>query len=245
MAAERVGVIRVLVCFAEFRCGSWVGESNSCRRRSCSSRDPAGVIASPRQPREARSSTAHTRLRQLASPGSRPMTFTRRRVSPKVRSMKLECRIRLMVLDGQAQIAGQLRSVREQTPDRRRESRLVGLGEDVDALLHGINQFRPGADAGGQQLFSVKNRPERILDLRLRGDGHLRQHIATSVDETFLPSERAKTASMPLTSPAAPSGMTSNGSAAQLVSPAIQPTTRRWIQPHRVPARQTLACPRW
>ena len=100
MAVECVGAIRVLVCVAEFRCGSWVGGSNSCRRSSCSSRDPAGVMASPRQPREARSSTAHTRLRQLASPGSRPMTFTRRRVSPKVRSMKLECRIRLWCSTG-------------------------------------------------------------------------------------------------------------------------------------------------
>jgi hypothetical protein len=31
---------------------------------------------------------------QLVSPGSRPMTLTRRRVSPKVRSMKLEWRMR-------------------------------------------------------------------------------------------------------------------------------------------------------
>ena len=52
------------------------------------------VWLTPRQPRLARSSTAHTRLRQDRSPGSRPMTFTRRRVSPKVRSMKLEWRMR-------------------------------------------------------------------------------------------------------------------------------------------------------
>ena len=36
----------------------------------------------PRQPRDARSRTAQTRVRQLVSPGSRPMTLTRR-VSPK------------------------------------------------------------------------------------------------------------------------------------------------------------------
>jgi hypothetical protein len=52
-------------------------------------------MVNPRQPREARSSTAQTRVRQLVSPGSWQMTLTRRRVSPEVRSMKLECRIRL------------------------------------------------------------------------------------------------------------------------------------------------------
>ena len=44
-------------------------------------------MVNPRQPREARSSTAHTRVRQLVSPGSRPMTLTLLRVSPKVRSI--------------------------------------------------------------------------------------------------------------------------------------------------------------
>lgn len=45
-------------------------------------------------PREARSKTAQTSVRQLVSLGSRPMTLVRRRVSPKVRSMTLECRMR-------------------------------------------------------------------------------------------------------------------------------------------------------
>jgi len=49
------------------------------------------VMVRPRQPR---SRTAKTRVMQLVSPGSRPMTLTRRRVSPNVRSTKLECRIR-------------------------------------------------------------------------------------------------------------------------------------------------------
>ena len=47
----------------------------------------AVVMVRPRQPREARSRTAQTRVRQLVSPGSRPMTLVRRRVSPKVRSI--------------------------------------------------------------------------------------------------------------------------------------------------------------
>src|SRR6266516_3446151 len=73
---------------------SGAGGLVSWRRRSCSKRTPTGVIVTPRQPRDARSKTAHTSDRQLVSPGSRPITLTRRRVSPKVRSMKLEWRIR-------------------------------------------------------------------------------------------------------------------------------------------------------
>ena len=55
---------------------------------------PLGVVVRPRQPWLARSSTAHTSDRQVVSPGSRPITLVRRRVSPKVRSMKLEWRMR-------------------------------------------------------------------------------------------------------------------------------------------------------
>ncbi len=47
---------------------------------------------------------AQTRDRQECSPGSRPMTLTRRRVSPKVRSMKFECRLR-WVMNQAAQTA--------------------------------------------------------------------------------------------------------------------------------------------
>src|ERR671919_1193428 len=68
--------------------------SMSSRRSSARRRMEGMVCCTPRQPRLARSSTAHTSDRHERSPGSRPMTFTRRRVSPKVRSMKLECRMR-------------------------------------------------------------------------------------------------------------------------------------------------------
>ena len=71
--------------------GAW---SNNSRRSSASSRMEPRVCCTPRQPRPARSSTAHTSDRHERSPGSRPITFTRRRVSPKVRSMKLEWRMR-------------------------------------------------------------------------------------------------------------------------------------------------------
>ncbi len=38
------------------------GGSSSDRRKSCSNRVPTGVMVSPRQSAEARSSTAHSRL---------------------------------------------------------------------------------------------------------------------------------------------------------------------------------------
>jgi hypothetical protein len=65
---------------------SWRGGSGSERRRSRRSSRPSAVMIRPRQPREARSSKAQTRVRQLVSPGSRALTLTRRRVSPKVGS---------------------------------------------------------------------------------------------------------------------------------------------------------------
>lgn len=64
------------------------------RRRSWSWRSPAGVMVSPRQPRDARSSTAQAMQAQLVSPGRRPITLARQRVSPTVRSMKLKWRMR-------------------------------------------------------------------------------------------------------------------------------------------------------
>jgi hypothetical protein len=80
VAAESVEATVVSEWFAEFRRGSDVGGSCGERRKSCSSRSPAGVMVNPRQPAEARSSTAHTNDRHECSPGSRPMTLTRRRM---------------------------------------------------------------------------------------------------------------------------------------------------------------------
>jgi hypothetical protein len=68
--------------------------SRCVRRRSWSWRRPAGVMVSPRQPPDARSSTAQAMQAQLVSSGTRPKTFARQRVSPTVRSMKLKWRMR-------------------------------------------------------------------------------------------------------------------------------------------------------
>ena len=65
------------------------GGCRSWRRRSCSRRSALGVIVRPRQPRLARSSTALSSDRQDCSPGRRPITLVRRRVSKKVRSSRL------------------------------------------------------------------------------------------------------------------------------------------------------------
>ncbi len=54
---------------------------------SASWRMLVGVTRTPCQFFDARSNTDHSSDRQLGSPGSRPMTFRRRLVSPKVRSI--------------------------------------------------------------------------------------------------------------------------------------------------------------
>jgi hypothetical protein len=64
--------------------------------------ETGGVWVTPRQPRLAWSKTAQTRLRQLRSPRSRPITLALRWVSPKVRSMRLVWRIRASARAGTA-----------------------------------------------------------------------------------------------------------------------------------------------
>lgn len=61
------------------RCADRAGGPSRSWRSCWSCRTILGVSSTPRQPRLARSDTAHTRLRQGRSPGSRPMTLTRRR----------------------------------------------------------------------------------------------------------------------------------------------------------------------
>jgi len=110
----------------------WRGGSTSERRRSWSSRRPSAVMVRPRQPREARSSTAQTRVRQEVSPGRLPMTLTRRRVSPKVRSTKSECRMRWWCPAGnRRQAVRPIRSVSRTLAG----GELLGLGLGVGPAL--------------------------------------------------------------------------------------------------------------
>jgi hypothetical protein len=96
-------------------------------------------MTTPRQPREARSSTAHTRLRQERSPGSRPMTLLRRRVSPKVRSIRLVWRI-LAGLTPEAQERGELGQAIQQTGDRRRVALAVAVSERLGVAARLIDR---------------------------------------------------------------------------------------------------------
>jgi hypothetical protein len=139
-------------------------------------------MTTPRQPREARSSTAHTSDRQLRSPGSRPITLTRRRVSPKVRSIRLVWRILAQCSPGEAQEAGELGQGVQQAGDRCRVARVVAVGEGV----------RPLAGLGHRGLAGfgvdvVEDLPERGLDLGLGVLGHTREQVAGSVHQTPLP----------------------------------------------------------
>jgi len=93
------------------------GEPSSSWRSSWSSRTTSGLISTPRQPRDARSRTAQTSDSHERSLGSRPITFTRRRVSPNVLSMKFECLMRAECSFGNT---GMWSSDRGRPPGRRR-----------------------------------------------------------------------------------------------------------------------------
>jgi hypothetical protein len=144
------GLVDLLGVSADW-CG-WVG----CGRRMSGSRWVAAVVrVKPGQPREARSSTAHTSDSQLVSPASRPMTLMRRRVWPKVRSMKLECRIRCRCSWGNCW-SGQRLLARLQATHRGWERGVVGGGEGLHSLLD--NSFGPlirfgvGGDVEGRPV---------------------------------------------------------------------------------------------
>lgn len=100
-------------------------------------------MVSPRQPPEARSSTAQTSDRQECSPGSRPITLTRRRVSPKVRSIDRPCRA------DQAELV---------SPRVRGESLAVGL-EGLDHAVMSLGLVGPAA------LFGVVAQQSDVAEL--------------------------------------------------------------------------------
>ena len=70
-----------------------------------------------------------------------------------------------MVLEREAQVAGQRLAVRQQAFDRRGERPVgVGVGEGVDAALHGPHEFGSGRRCGGGQLVGVEGRPVGVAD---------------------------------------------------------------------------------
>jgi hypothetical protein len=159
------------------------GGSRSDRRRSCSNRLPTGVMVRPRQPAEARSSTAHTRLMALVSPGNQPMTLVRRLVSSKNRSMKFECRTRPMAFDWKPQIGRQSCFVGEQDPHSRRVEVGVFGGERLDPLVDDLDQLGSRFDV---EVGGIENRLVSVADLGLHPGGNLGEHVPRSMNKTSL-----------------------------------------------------------
>ena len=102
-------------------------------------------------------------VRQLVSPGRRPMTLTRRRVSPKVRSMKLECRMRWSWAAGNWPVGGQPLPVGGQAFHRRR----VGRGYRAAISLIRASMISVSFGPGAVFRPSVPNGPVGVLDLSL------------------------------------------------------------------------------
>ena len=116
---------------------------------------------------------AHTSDRQLVSPGSRPITLVRRRVSPKVRSTGVGVPDPAVVLDRETQIAGELLAVGEQAAHRRGVGLAVLLGEAVDPRLDGVDEPLPRLQATGDEVVGVEQRPVGVLHLLLGTEGTL------------------------------------------------------------------------
>src|SRR5207248_10177479 len=65
----------------------------------------------------------------------------------------------LVVLSGEPQVAGELLAVGEQAFDGGGVELAVSLCEDVDAGLHGGDEFLPGPGASCGQVLGVEDRP--------------------------------------------------------------------------------------
>jgi hypothetical protein len=163
-------------------------------------------MTTPRQPREARSSTAHTRLRHERSPGTRPITLIRRRVSPKGPLDQVGVADPGPVLTREAQERGELGQAIQQTGDRCWVALAVAVSERFGAAARLID--RKLARVGGDV---VEDLPERGLDLVLGVGGDPGEEIPGAVHQTPLSQVFEKTTSTAPMSPGAPSVITSSG----------------------------------
>ena len=151
------------------------------------------------------------RVRQLVSPGSRPMTLVRRRVSPKVRSMKLECRIALMVFGGEPQVGGQARGVGGQGLHRGGVGGRVPGGHLADPRVDQVHQLRAGRRL---KVPGVEDFPVGVLDLGLYPGRDLGQDVpGTGGSDIFGAAPSGRPARSRRSAPGAPSLMTSSGEA--------------------------------
>jgi hypothetical protein len=163
------------------RCGggqlvAWrFGCPRSWRRRSCNRRMPALEVSSPRQPPLARSRTAQTRDRQVLSPGRRPVTFTRRRLSAKVRSSS--CCAGYAVLGREMQVGGERAQVRAQALDCAGIAGAPLRGEVVGALQGDGDRL-----LARRRLEVVEDVPVVLLHRLLVGLADLGDQVAGDLD---------------------------------------------------------------
>ena len=75
----------------------------------------------------------------------------------------------------------------QQTFDRRGEHPGIGGGEDVDAVLDGGDELRPGCRPARDEVVGVEDRPVGVADLGMGLGGHLGQNIAGAMDQAALP----------------------------------------------------------
>jgi hypothetical protein len=98
----------------------------------------------PRQPREARSSTAQTRVSQEVSPGSLPVTLTRRPGLAEGALDEVEVPDAMVVFGGEPQAGGQAYPVGEQNLGRSRVDPLIPGGEVTDTGIDDLHELGTG-----------------------------------------------------------------------------------------------------
>src|SRR5574337_372283 len=186
---------------------SW-GGSRCDRRRSCSSRVPAGVMVRPRHPVEERSSTAQARLMALVSPGNRPMTLVRPYRFPEASLDEIWVSNASMMGGREPQIGHQASLVGDQDLHGRRIQVDVFGGERGDPFVDDLDQLGSGLDG---EVGGVENGPVAAADRCLHPDRNLGQDIAYAANRHLCRNAFGKICSMAAIRPLAPSETTGNG----------------------------------
>src|SRR5215467_6889861 len=141
---------------------------------------PATEVSSPRQPTLARSSTARTSDRQLSCPGSRPVTLTRRWLSPKVRQQVAVADAH-PVLGREVEVGGEGGQILRQAVNRARIRLAPLLGEEVGALVSDA-----GSRLARRPLDAVEDGPVVLLDRLLVELTDLGEHVAGSAEAALV-----------------------------------------------------------
>ena len=153
-------------------------------------RRPVLVMVKPRQPREARSSTAQTRRHAAGLAGESADDLDAAAGLAEGALDEVGVAHALVVLDREAQVGGQALPVGQQALDRRRIAAAPDLGKGVDAPLHPLDEVLAGLDVLAQ-LAEVEDLPVGGLHLGLVAGADLGQHVAGAMDQTPL-AQRAR-----------------------------------------------------